>query len=40
MHLKDGGVFVVRLFASSGDRADGKDKSQTSRDAQHHGNRI
>jgi hypothetical protein len=26
VYLKDGGVFVVRLFASSGDRADGKDK--------------
>jgi SAM-dependent methyltransferase len=25
-YLKDGGVFVVRLFASSGDRADAKDK--------------
>ncbi len=26
VYLKDGGVFVVRLFASSGDRQDGKDK--------------
>ncbi len=26
VYLKDGGVFVVRLFASSGDRVDGKDK--------------
>jgi hypothetical protein len=26
--LKDGGVFVVRLFASSGDRVDGKDKQR------------
>ncbi len=25
-YLKDGGVFVVRLFASSAERADGKDK--------------
>jgi SAM-dependent methyltransferase len=25
VYLKDGGVFVVRLFASSGDRPDGKD---------------
>ncbi len=27
-YLKDGGVFVVRLFASSGDRVDGKDKQR------------
>jgi len=26
VYLKDGGVFVVRLYASSGDRPDGKDK--------------
>jgi SAM-dependent methyltransferase len=26
VYLKEGGVFVVRLFASSGDRPDGKDK--------------
>lgn len=26
VYLKDGGVFVVRLFASSSERADGKDK--------------
>lgn len=26
VYLKDGGVFVVRLFASSGDSPDGKDK--------------
>jgi SAM-dependent methyltransferase len=26
VYLKDGGVFVVRLFASSGDRPNGKDK--------------
>jgi SAM-dependent methyltransferase len=25
-YLKEGGVIIVRLFASSGDRADGKDK--------------
>lgn len=25
-YLKDGGVFVVRLYASSGDRTDGRDK--------------
>jgi 2-polyprenyl-3-methyl-5-hydroxy-6-metoxy-1,4-benzoquinol methylase len=25
-YLKDGGVFVIRLFASSGESADGKDK--------------
>jgi 2-polyprenyl-3-methyl-5-hydroxy-6-metoxy-1,4-benzoquinol methylase len=28
VYLKDGGVFVVRLFASSGDRPDGKDKQR------------
>jgi SAM-dependent methyltransferase len=28
VYLKDGGVFVVRLFASSGDRHDGKDKQR------------
>jgi SAM-dependent methyltransferase len=27
-YLKDGGVFVIRLFASSGDRVDGKDKQR------------
>jgi hypothetical protein len=27
-YLKDGGVFVVRLFASSGDMPDGKDKQR------------
>jgi SAM-dependent methyltransferase len=27
-YLKEGGVFVVRLFASSGDRVDGKDKAR------------
>jgi 2-polyprenyl-3-methyl-5-hydroxy-6-metoxy-1,4-benzoquinol methylase len=26
LYLKEGGVFVVRLYASSGDRKDGKDK--------------
>jgi SAM-dependent methyltransferase len=28
VYLKDGGVFVVRLFASSGDRHDDKDKQR------------
>jgi SAM-dependent methyltransferase len=28
VYLKEGGVFVVRLFASSGDRPDGKDKQR------------
>jgi len=28
VYLKDGGVFVVRLFASSSERADGKDKQR------------
>jgi len=27
-YLKDGGVIIVRLFASSGDRLDGKDKAR------------
>jgi hypothetical protein len=27
-YLKEDGVIVVRLFASSGDRADGKDKAR------------
>jgi SAM-dependent methyltransferase len=28
VYLKDGGVFVIRLFASSGDSPDGKDKQR------------
>ena len=28
VYLKDNGVFVVRLFASSGERVDGKDKQR------------
>jgi SAM-dependent methyltransferase len=27
-YLKEGGVIIVRLFASSGDRPDGKDKAR------------